>query len=84
MTSKILRDLYCGDIDIRLYGDRDNIEVSVNQSIPQQWGKSSWYQRINHRFPVNSLAEVEAEVVKRLTAFMQANTRSNDEETKCS
>lgn len=72
MTYKQLRDLHCGDIDIRFYGDRDNIEVCVNQSVPQKYGDATWYQSINHRFPVKSLSEVEAEVIQRLSNFMSA------------
>ncbi len=79
MTTKKLRDLHCGDIDIRLYGDRDSIEVSVNQSVPQKFDDATWYQRISHRFPVNSLAEVEGEVIRRLTSFLDASTRSKGE-----
>ena len=72
LTSKRLRELHAGDIDIRLYGDRDNIEVSANQSVPKKHGDATYYQRINHRFPVKAFAEIEPELERRLEAFFAA------------
>ena len=65
-------ELNCGDIDIRFYGGTNYISVAVNQSIPNEWQGSTYYQRINHRFDIKNLSDLEGELLKRLGAFKDA------------